>query len=468
MLFNSFDFGVFLVVSFLVYQLLQRWRWPWLLWLLLISAFFYGCWKPWYLLLIAISTANSFTFGLLIDRTDKERLRAIFLALTVGADLSLLGIFKYGNFFLDNIEAAFALAGAPVQLGAVPAELPVGISFYTFQTLSYTIDIFRRKLKPTSNLLEFSVFVFFFPQLVAGPIVRASELLPQVIGIRPRMDRKAIGQGIFLILAGLSKKMILADSLYTTLVHPFFERPEARNAFETILVLWAANFQVYCDFSGYSDVAIGAALLFGFQLPDNFNRPFWSRTPMEHWRRWHISLSTWLRDYLYIPLGGSRRGSVRTQINLIITFLLGGLWHGAGWTFLVWGLYNGVLLAFWRKIAPRPATTLWGKALEVFATFNAICLGLVFLHAHSFYDAWLILTSLLAPTRALSGALDPIGLGVLVVAVALHATPQRWKKQLSEAFSQADPWALALAILLVGSVLSLFAGLAAPFFYFQF
>ena len=189
---------------------------------------------------------------------------------------------------------------------------------------------------------------------------------------------------------------------------------------------------------------------------------------MEHWRRWHISLSTWLRDYLYIPLGGSRKGPVRTQVNLIITFLLGGLWHGAGWTFLVWGLYNGILLAFWRKLIRRPATTLPGKALEVFATFNAICFGLVFLHAHSFYDAWLILTSLFSPTRPLSGVFNLPGVVVLLVAVALHATPQRWKEQLSAAFAEADPWALALAVLIVGGVLSLFAGLAAPFFYFQF
>jgi alginate O-acetyltransferase complex protein AlgI len=467
-LFNSFDFGVFLVVGFGIYQLLQRWRWPWLLWLLLISAFFYGCWKPWYLLLIAISTINSFSFGLLIDRARRDSLRRLLLALTVGGDLALLGVFKYGNFVLENLEALAALAGHPMKLGAVPAELPVGISFYTFQTLSYTIDIYRRKLKPTGSLLEFSVFVFFFPQLVAGPIVRASELLPQVIGTRPRLDTAAIGQGIFLILSGLSKKMILADTLYATMVHPFFEQPDGHSAVETLLVLWSANFQVYCDFSGYSDVAIGAALLFGFQLPENFNRPFWSRTPMEHWRRWHISLSSWLKDYLYIPLGGSRKGSVRTQINLVITFLLGGLWHGAGWTFLVWGLYNGVLLAFWRKIARREATTLPGKALEVFATFNAICLGLVFLHAHSFYDSWLILTSLLAPARPLTGVLDPIGLLTLAAAVALHATPQGWKARLSEAFSVASPWTLALIVLLVGGVLSLFAGLAAPFFYFQF
>ena len=468
MLFNSFDFPVFLIISFVIYQLIQRWRWPRLLWLLLISAFFYGCWKPWYLLLIGLSTLNSFGFGWLLGRSTDAGIRKVLLVLTICGDLGLLGVFKYGNFALESAEGLLALAGAPLSLPRVPAELPVGISFYTFQTLSYTIDVYRGRLKATGNLLEFSVFVFFFPQFVAGPIVRASTFLPQVQGQRPRVDRAAIGEGIFLILAGLAKKMIIADSLYRVVVEPYFSRPDGHNAWETIGALWAANFQVYCDFSGYSDVAIGAALLFGFQLPMNFNRPFWSRTPMEHWRRWHITLSTWLRDYLYIPLGGSRRGPVRTQINLIITFLLGGLWHGAGWTFLVWGLYNGVLLAFWRKLRPRAATSRLGIALDIFATFNAICLGLVFLHAHSFRDAWIVLTSLGAVRAPVSGVFSLTGLGLLALAAALHATPQGWKRRLQDAFSLADPWTLGVLCVLGAGVLSLFAGLASPFFYFQF
>ena len=410
---------------------------------------------------------TSYVIGGMLGRAEAPARRRLLLILGVGSDLLLLSIFKYGNFFLENLEALLALLGVSVTFARVPGELPVGISFYTFQTLSYTIDIYRRRITPARSLLDFSVFVAFFPQLVAGPIVRAADFLPQ-LEQRPQLNPAAIGSGIFLILAGLFKKMVIADSLYTFVVHPYFSRPDGHNALETLLTLWSANFQVYCDFSGYSDVAIGAALLFGFELPVNFNRPFWSRTPMEHWRRWHISLSSWLRDYLYFPLGGSRHGELRTQFSLVMTFLLGGLWHGAGWTFLIWGLYNGVILAVWRKIIPRTATTPLGIALEIFVTFNSICFGLIFLHAHSFYDAWLILSSLTRVASPFSGVLTPFGLGMLAFAAALHATPQRWKTDLQAAFSVAPAWSIAIIAVLTGGLLSLFAGYASPFFYFQF
>ena len=467
MLFNSFGFVVFLVVSFVFYHLIQRFRWPRLLWLLLISAFFYGCWKPWYLVLIAISTITSFFIGGALHNATAPSKRKTLLIVGISSDLLLLSIFKYGNFFLLNAEELLRIFGVEFPLPRVPGELPVGISFYTFQTLSYTIDLYRKRIEPARNLLEFSVFVAFFPQLVAGPIVRAADFLPQLLK-RPRMDTQAIGQGIFLMLAGLFKKMVIADSLYTWAVAPYFNAPDGHNAVETVLILWTANFQVYCDFSGYSDVAIGAALLFGFQLPVNFNRPFWSRTPMEHWRRWHISLSTWLRDYLYFPLGGSRGGEWATYRNLVITFLLGGLWHGAGWTFLVWGLYNGVILGVWRRFAPRPATSRVGIAVETFITFNSICFGLVFLHAHSFRDAGLILMSLGNVFGSFSNVFDGYSLGMLGFAALLHFTPQRWKVQLQDAFGVAPAWSIAFVVVLSGAVLSLFAGYAAPFFYFQF
>jgi len=466
-LFNTFEFVLFLAVGWTVYRLLQRWRWPRLLWLLVISYFFYGCWKPWYLLLIAASTLNSYLFGFLIDRAEGER-RKLWMALSVTADLLLLGVFKYGNFLLGNIEAALMLGIEMGPLPRLPTALPVGISFYTFQTISYTVDLYRKRIPRAKSLLEFSVFVAFFPQLVAGPIVRAKNFLPQLLA-PPKHDPKAIGAGLFLILAGLAKKMILADTLYATVVKPYFEHVAGYNALETIGVLWAANFQVYCDFSGYSDVAIGAALLFGLKLPKNFDRPFWSQTPMEHWRRWHISLSTWLRDYLYIPLGGSRSTTEsRVSINLVITFLLGGLWHGAGWTFVVWGLWNGVLLVAWRKWGPGPAKTTWGKAWRIFATYNALCVGLIFLHADSFREAWTVILSLGAIATPFKGAFGWFGLLMLGLAIALHATPQRWKATLREAFSIAPAWSLGLAVVIAGGVLSLFAGFAAPFFYFQF
>ena len=465
MLFNSFAFPVFLAVGWAVYRLLHTRRLPRLLWLVLISAFFYGCWKPWYLLLIAISTLHSYHAGWRIDRTDDPTVRKRWLILGIAGDLLLLGIFKYGNFSLETVEA---LTGAPMP--RIPAELPVGISFYTFQTLSYTIDLYMGRIQRSKSLLSFTTYVFFFPQLVAGPIVRAREFLPQLVeGGRPRLDKAALGEGIFLILAGLFKKMVLADMLAARIVYPFFDAPANKSTLEALVALWAANFQVYCDFSGYSDVAIGAALLFGFVLPQNFDRPFWSRTPMEHWRRWHISLSTWLKDYLYIPLGGSRKGDLRTDFNLTMTFLLGGLWHGAGWTFVVWGLYNGLLLAGWRRWGPKKAKSPLGVALLTFATFNSICFGLVFLHTPNFSEAMAAFGSLFSPTQAMTpGLLEPVGLGFLVFAAALHFTPQSWKETLKQGFAASPAWALGVTIVLVGGVLSLFAGLARPFFYFQF
>jgi D-alanyl-lipoteichoic acid acyltransferase DltB (MBOAT superfamily) len=262
--------------------------------------------------------------------------------------------------------------------------------------------------------------------------------------------------------------MIIADTLYTSIVRPYFRDPSVHNGTETILAVWAANFQVYCDFSGYSDVAIGAALMFGFVLPKNFDRPFISRTPMEHWRRWHISLSFFLRDYLYIPLGGSRQSEFRTTMALVITFLLGGLWHGAGWTFVVWGLYNGVLLVVWRKWGPRKARSRLGIMLQIALTFHAICVGLIFLHANSFADAWSAFASFGQWGLPSSDSLPTHGIIALIAGIALHLSPQMWKEKLREAFSTASAWSLACIVVLAGAVLSLFAGITSPFFYFQF
>ena len=467
MLFNTFEFGVFIVAVYAVYALIQRWRLPLWIWLLFVSAVFYASWQPWYLILIAASTVNSFVFGWLLGKARRDSLRKKLLAVTVTLDLGLLGVFKYGDFLLESAEVGLATVGMETTLGRIGTVLPVGISFYTFQSLSYTVDIYRRKIEPTANPLKFAVFVFFFPQLVAGPIVRAAEFLPQM-GARPRLDARAFGEGVFLILAGLAKKMILADTMARHIVRPYFDEPAAFGTLDTLLAVWAANFQVYCDFSGYSDVAIGAALLFGFKLPDNFKRPFVSRTPMEHWRRWHITLSYFLRDYLYFPLGGSKFGPARTMFATVLTFFLGGLWHGAGWTFAVWGLWNGVLLVAWRKWAPKPSTTWWGKGLEIFATFNALCVGLIFLHVDSFAEAGDAFLALLRPAWFDGTLLAAPGLLALFGAAALHVSPVDWKTRLQAAFGHMPAWGLAAVGVCAVGVLSLFAGLAAPFFYFQF
>jgi alginate O-acetyltransferase complex protein AlgI len=467
--FASFEFLVFLAVAWPVFRVARRRPLPRLLWLLFISAVFYGAWKPWYLLLIGASTVTQYLVGRAIGSTPDPGARKAWALLGIAADLALLGTFKYGNWLAEGAEALLAAAGAPAALPRVPAELPVGISFYTFQTLSYTIDVWRGRIPVERSLLRFAVYVFFFPQLVAGPIVRAADFLPQVQpGGWPALDRRSIGQGAFLIFAGLAKKMVLADTLHAFVVGPWFRQPAGHGALEALYALWAANFQVYCDFSGYSDVACGAALLFGHTLPQNFDRPFQSQSPMEHWRRWHISLSTWLKDYLYLPLGGSRGSSLATDRNLVITFTLGGIWHGAGLSYLMWGVYNGLLLVLWRRFGPGEARGPVGRALRRLATFHAICFGLVFLHADGPAAAFDALACLGRPLQAPSASLAGPGLLAFAAAVLLHATPRGWKTALMDAFADAPAWALALALLLGGGVLSLFSGLSAPFFYFQF
>ncbi len=467
MLFNSLDFPVFLGLTWLVWRVVHLWRLPRLLWLLLTSAFFYGCWEPWYLWLVAISITMQYATGELIRRADTEASRKLWLFLGITGDVALLSVFKYGNFLLESAAAVATLVGHPIVAPRLEVELPVGISFYTFQGLSYTIDVYRRRIPPARGFLEFAVYVLFFPQLVAGPIVRAADFLPQ-LDQRPRTETAALGAGIFLILSGLIKKMVLADTISAWWVAPFFARPVGHNTVEVLTTIWAANFQVYCDFSGYSDVARGAAMLFGFSLPINFDRPFWSTTPMEHWRRWHISLSTWLKDYLYLPLGGSRLGAARTDLNLVITFFIGGVWHGAGWTFVVWGFYNGLLLVLWRRFGPREAVSRIGKVIQAFVTFNSICLGLILLHAHSFADAWAVFLGLLRPLSPFGDVLKPAGVLAFGVAVLLHLTPQRWKLDLERGFGLAPSYAVALVVVLVGSGLALFGNMAEPFFYFQF
>ena len=463
--FNSFDFVVFLAGTWVVYRAVYGWRGPRMGWLLAASAFFYGFWEPWYLLLVAASILLQYVVGGRLAASEDPRRRKRLLVFGIVGDLSLLGVFKYGNFTLESVEAGLALAGVHAALPRVPTDLPIGISFYTFHSLSYIIDLYRRRVAPARGLLDLSVYVLFFPQLVAGPITRASYFLPQ-LERGPVTPPENLGGSLFLILCGLVKKMVLADTLATYVVTPYFAAPAGHPGWETLLTMWAANFQVYCDFSGYSDVALGAAMLFGFTLPQNFDRPFQSLTPMEHWRRWHITLGTWLRDYLYVPLGGSQRGPLRTDFNLIVTFLLGGLWHGAGWTFVIWGLYNGLVLVVWRRWA-RPLSRL-PKLVQAFLTFNTICLGLVFLHAHSFADAWTALASFGNLSLADTGLFTPPALGMFAVAVALHFTPRSWKDTLRAAFMEAPAWGVASATMVTGAVLSLFAAMASPFFYFQF
>lgn len=313
-------------------------------WVFLFSLFFYYKSSGLYFLLLIFSTLVDYYLGFLIHReTDRKKAR-IYLIISIVVNLGILAIFKYTNFFIDTVNGIFA-----TPLSNLDIILPVGISFFTFQTMSYTIDIYRRKLEPVDNILDFGFFVSFFPQLVAGPIVRAAQFLPQ---IRNNIEISAedLGRAFLLICSGLFKKAVISDYIGTNFVDGIFEVPTLHTGFENLMAVYGFALQIYCDFSGYSDMAIGIGLLLGFRLPINFNSPYQSGSIQEFWRRWHISLSSWLRDYLYISMGGNRRGKFRTYINLLITMLLGGLWHGASWRFVVWGALHGVALAIDRML----------------------------------------------------------------------------------------------------------------------
>lgn len=339
MLFNSFDFAIFLPIVFIFYWFifdkslkLQN------LLIAVASYVFYGWWDWRFLSLIFFSTLVDFTIGVFLGRTENSTKRKFLLWISILVNLGLLGFFKYYNFFLDNFRSAFSIFGYELNVGSLNVILPVGISFYTFQTLSYTIDVYRKQLLPTRNFISFAAFVSFFPQLVAGPIERATNLLPQ-FSTRRQFEYLNAVNGLRQILWGLFKKIVIADTCakYANLI---FNNSHEYNGSTLFLGAIFFTFQIYGDFSGYSDIAIGTSRLFGFNLMQNFAYPYFSRDIAEFWRRWHISLSTWFRDYLYIPLGGSR-GGVRMKIrNTFIIFVVSGFWHGARWTFIVWGALN--------------------------------------------------------------------------------------------------------------------------------
>lgn len=342
MLFNSLPYFIFLPIVFFTYWIilgktlkLQN------LFLLFASYLFYGWWDYRFLILIILSSVIDYYSALFISKTNYKRNKRFWLVVSLISNLGLLGFFKYFNFFLESWVEGWSQLGIEMSHSTWNIILPVGISFYTFQTLSYTIDVYNKKMVPTTNFLNFALFVSFFPQLVAGPIERAQKLLPQLIQKRT-FDLDQAQSGLHLIVWGLFKKMVIADSC-AVYANSIFENYENLNAPTLILGAMFFSFQIYGDFSGYSDIAIGTARLLGINLMQNFNYPYFSRNIGEFWRRWHISLSTWFRDYLYIPLGGSRGGQFQTIRNLFIIFLVSGLWHGANWTFILWGTLHAIL-----------------------------------------------------------------------------------------------------------------------------
>ena len=327
--------------------------------------------------------------GFAIYNAKEKPIRRMYLILSLVSNLGILAYFKYYNFFVDSLNSLGA------GLKTMDIFLPIGISFFTFQTLSYSIDIYRGNLKPEKSILNFAFFVTFFPQLVAGPIVRAKEFLPQIRNTLV-LSKAGFGKAVFLIGNGLFKKAVISDYISSNFVDRVFENPNLYSGLENLIGVYGYALQIYCDFSGYSDMAIGIALLLGFKLPENFNYPYKASSITEFWRRWHISLSSWLRDYLYISLGGNRKGLLRTNINLMITMLLGGLWHGANWKFVLWGAMHGAMLVlekFISRLFALPKTKVT-KALGIFITFNFVSFCWIFFRAESYNKALDVLSQI--------------------------------------------------------------------------
>jgi alginate O-acetyltransferase complex protein AlgI len=420
MVFNSYGFALFFGALFPAYWLLQRW--PRLQNVVLLGAgyYFYACWNPKFLLLLILSTVVDYGCGILVGRVARARMRRVVVALSMAINLGVLGYFKYYNFFAESLHTVLGKAGLSVPLGQLEIVLPIGISFYTFQSMSYVIDVYRREIKPTRNLFQFALFVSFFPHLVAGPIMRATTLLPQVAAQR-RFNLQRFYEGAFLIFWGMVEKVVVADNL-AVVVNDLFGRWTTLDGGLVLLAIYAFAFQILGDFSGYTNMARGVAKCLGFELPLNFNLPYFATSPTEFWGRWHISLSRWLRDYLYIPLGGNRFGTVRTYRNLLVTMILGGLWHGAQWTFVIWGLYHGLLLVLHRLARPwlekvKPLDTIdracW-TGLRIVVTFHLVCFGWLIFRAGSLEQAVGMLTAIVRrPTIPAATYLVPVVLTIL-------------------------------------------------------
>lgn len=399
MLFNSLEFAIFFPIIFIVYWIVAKKITLRNFWLLLVSYVFYGWWDWRFLFLIAFSSLVDYLIGLKLARTINKSRRKLLLFISLGVNLGLLFYFKYTNFFIESFVNSFRLFGSKLEVSTLNIILPVGISFYTFQTLSYTIDIYKKQLKPTKNLLAFFAFVSFFPQLVAGPIERASHLLPQFFK-RHKFNYNLVKSGCLLILLGLFKKMVIADraAIY---VNSIFNGSETEDGVTYLLASILFAFQIYCDFSGYSDIAIGLGRTLGFDLMKNFDSPYSAKSLTDFWRRWHISLSTWFRDYVYIPLGGSKNGKFRTYFNLFLVFLISGFWHGAALTFIIWGAIHGSILVLEKLLKKWTSTNRmissiykkvnFSKVVSVGFTFSIVCLAWVFFRANTTAQAFEVL-----------------------------------------------------------------------------
>lgn len=469
MIFSSGTFWALFLVFMPIYALLKRSRMKMVLYVVAFSLYFYYKSSGIFFLLIIATSIIDYLLSLLLATREKEWQRKLCVLLSVTVSLGVLGYFKYANFILGSWAQIVGSNFQPLDI-----ILPVGISFYTFQSISYIVDVYRRRIEPTDSWLEYIFFLSFFPALVAGPIVRADHFLPQIKANRVP-ERNEVWMGFWLILLGIVKKALLADYIaqYNDIV---FTTPETYTGFENLMAMLGYTMQIYCDFSGYSDMAIGIALIMGFNLPQNFNLPYKSQNVSEFWHRWHISLSSWLRDYLYIPLGGNRKGKVRTYLNNFITMLIGGLWHGASWKFVAWGGFHGVALITHKASQPllkRIPDTCIVKFVSWVITICFVIFTMAIFRVNVLGDLWVMLENIFTNFH-----LDylPVFVDVrltwcifMLVLIVSHAVPDGWWQRLGERFVR-WPWIVKLIIfvVVVQLVLQFRSEDVAPFIYFQF
>lgn len=473
MLFNSLTFIVFFAIVLALHNAPFSWRTKKTN-LLLGSYIFYAAWNPPFVILLWISTVVDWVVANKLHRETRQAQRRALLLVSVAVNLGMLGYFKYGGFVLANFQALIAALGFEYQPPDWNIVLPVGISFYTFQTMAYSLDVYFRRARPAKSFLDFALFVTFFPQLVAGPIVRPTQLIPQF-----KLPKVATGQqltwGLGLMTLGLFNKIVIADGMLSKAADTVFEASEMLHPVDAWLGTLAFSGQIFCDFAGYSTTAIGAALCLGFSLPDNFRYPYAAIGFSDFWRRWHISLSSWLRDYLYIPLGGNRKGSLRTYANLMTTMFLGGLWHGASWTFVVWGGLHGAYLAaerwlvgrfgghaFWQRWVP--------KVLLALLTYFLVNITWVFFRAQDFTSAWRMLDTMLTVDLAGKKVLPTIDVLQVTVVISVMLVVHWFMRRrlLHEVISGLPRWLIGAAWGTMLWLIIITQGQSDAFIYFQF
>lgn len=469
MLFPTMIFGLFFLFVYATAWSLERENGRRKVFLVLVSWVFYGWWDWRFVGLLILSALFNWWAADRVSKSKGEAVRRWLIALDVVVNLTVLGVFKYYGFFVDQLGGALKLMHWERDLPLLNIILPVGISFFTFQAISYVIDVHRGKCAPARSLLDVMLMMSFFPHLVAGPIVRGSDLLPQ-FAQTPRLTRGMATHGLLLIVWGLLKKTVIASELSSGLVDQVFFDPTAYGAGDLLAATYGYAVQIYCDFSAYSDMAIGLAALLGYRFPRNFDQPYRSTSLQEFWRRWHISLSSWLRDYLYIPLGGSRRGQFATCINLMITMVLGGLWHGAAWTFIAWGALHGGVLSFervWKQLKPA-SWPRWPAVMGLLITFHVVCLGWILFRSESFSQALSFLEGFQRIGTPVA-VLTPFLAALIALGLLMHFLPAR-------AIESATRAVKALPSPVLGVTVGLFILLVeamrpegiAPFIYYQF